>query len=70
MLERAKTGNFVSGFSVGGNSVGQLEISCLLFTDDTLFFFLRRESRANLAFESSFCLVSDYIWFKNKFGEI
>ena len=38
MLERAKTGNFVSGFSVGGNSVGQLEISCLLFTDDTLFF--------------------------------
>ena len=69
MLEIAKTGNFVSGFSVGGNSVGQLEISRLLFTDDTLFF-LRRGSRANLAFESSFCIVSDYIWSKNKFGEI
>lgn len=63
MLERAKIGNFVSGFSVSGNSVGQLEISRLLFT-------LWRGPRANLAFESSFCLVSDYIWFKNKSGEI
>ena len=42
MFERARIGNFVSGFSVGGNSRGQFEISHLLFADDTLIFFVER----------------------------
>lgn len=38
MLERARRGNYISGFSVSGHSGGQLEISHLLFVDDMLIF--------------------------------
>lgn len=65
MFERARLGNVISGFSVGGISEGQLEFSRLLFADYMLIF-----RGANLAFESRFCLVSDYIWLEDKFGEI
>lgn len=69
MFERARLGNVISGFSVGGISEGQLEFSRLLFADYMLIF-RGADPEQILAFDSRFCLVSDYIWLEDKFGEI
>lgn len=67
MLERARRGNYISVFSVGGPSSGQLEISSLLWGRYVDFLWSR--SRANLAFGSSVSVVSVHRWFENKIGK-
>lgn len=56
MLSAMGTGGFVTGFSEGDTSGATLNISHLLFTDDTLMF-CEVEQKPNLDFAGTFTLL-------------
>lgn len=57
MFERARLGNVISGFSVGGISEGQLEFSRLLFADYMLIF-------RGADPEQIWHLIAGFVWFQ------